>query len=819
MIKGLDIGSMDKLQKKNEMIVSVGLVIGAVLLSFLFFHETWFAGKSIQGIDGNFSIRAIQVEGLSEHGSAMRIPYYWLGQGRAIWLNTKIFFLQYLPLEWSLSFGMAVILISAHIGMYKLLRRLGLDRMSSCFGAVGFAWTPHFITLIYPAHVDSFCLVGYIPWFFYFIIGALDTDEKHIRGWGYAVGMGVVWGLMMNDDVQRGLYVSVAGAAYILFHLFPKLRRLRTEIPALSMSLGKILVAGILMVLIFSNALVAQFGGARVSGKVAGVSSEGDDIVAQKWEFATSFSLPPKELVNTFAYGYHGKVSGDQEHPYWGPKPFTQSSDSIGYFVLLFALAGVISGFKSSRDIRFFFFAGALALLLAFGNFMPGKPFFWLWYHLPMMDKMRVPAKFMSVAVFAFSVLSAFGLNALFKVVRDENKKIITRWFIGGGIVLVVGIFLILSTVSGEQNITKDALSRLGNAEFAKSAYHTTVGSSIRMTLFALLTVLLMVLAWFMRRNTVVLGLVGAGFIALGAYDLVSIDRFYYKAALIKPTEFYRQDGAIRFLKENASGYRVASSIKVMHSENMVPLALVANQGHYVTYLFPYFKVESMESTPRARVSGDYNQFFNKHLSGLPAAGSAGQLVQSLLNSQVDFWRMTNVKYVMTDGFMYGISRQPIPVFEIMRRHADLKLVHTTTGLGNRKIAIFEVKDIRPRFMFTDSSGIGHQRTSNNGGSVTVEEESLFRIKLSISVEEDSTLIWNSRFDEDWHIEVDGNPTTPFEVDDILTGIPIPAGAESVLFSYAPDTRMLQVSRIVLFCSLAICILLLLPFKRKGEAI
>ena len=200
------------------------------------------------------------------------------------------------------------------------------------------------------------------------------------------------------------------------------------------------------MVLVFANTLNSQFSGSRVKGKAVGVSEKPETAEAQKWAFSTSYSFPPKELINSFAYGYRGMLTGDPEHPYWGAKAFTQSSDSVGYFVLLFGIAGLFSQFKRSRFVRFFAVCAVLALLLAFGSYMPGKPLFWLWYHLPMMDKMRVPAKFMSVVTFSVSILAAFGLENLLTVIKEQNKKAIIRWFSFCGLILAIS--LIFCTVN-----------------------------------------------------------------------------------------------------------------------------------------------------------------------------------------------------------------------------------------------------------------------------------------------------------------------------------------------------------------------------------
>ena len=343
-------------------------------------------------------------------------------------------------------------------------------------------------------------------------------------------------------------------------------------------------------------------------------------------------------------------------------------------------------------------------------------------------------------------------------------------------------------------------LSRVGNPTLAKKAMDTVQESLVRTNLFALSVVLLLLVAWFKRSDTRYKNLVALGFVLLGAYDLISIDRFYYKRALFKPASFYRPDEAIQFIKKQEGSYRVASSLKIMHSEHMVPLALLANQGTYVTHLFPYFKIESLESIPRARVSLDYNSFFETHLSEFPPASSAAEVVHKLLAGQIDFWRLCNVRYVMTDGFLYGLSKAPVPVFQEFQKHPDLTLVATGSGVGGRKIAIFEVRDPLPRLALIP------EEASHVLESEILEpkllEEGYMHLRAAIDVSASSALVWNSRLDRNWKVQLDGERVHPFAVEGILTGISIPPGAHDLILEFDPDTRLMSLSRITLGTSI-----------------
>ena len=97
----------------------------------------------------------------------------------------------------------------------------------------------------------------------------------------------------------------------------------------------------------------------------------------EKWAFATSFSQHPLDLIDNFAYGFHGLISEDSENPYWGDRQgngeFKGNTTAVGFFVTVFALLGIIALFKKNGLVRFFALAGIVALLLSFGKYAPGK--------------------------------------------------------------------------------------------------------------------------------------------------------------------------------------------------------------------------------------------------------------------------------------------------------------------------------------------------------------------------------------------------------------------------------------------------------------
>ncbi len=773
-------------------------------LAFLFFWEVWFQGLSIQGIDDNYSMRLLLKRSMGAFSDSTWNPTYWLGFGGVRSVHTRMLFFSLFPEQWNLAVCLTFSMFSAMTGMYCFLRRYELGALPAVFGAAAYGFAPHFITLVYPCHIDTICQMAFTPWLFYFLS---HTFGRQASGWKTilaALTAGAFWGMVQNDDVQRGLYFSVFAAGYSLFLIVEQLKADEARMKSARGIAVRVVLVAVMFLSIFANNLVKQLGGARVKGKQAGVSESGAKVESEKWAFATGWSLNPKELADSLAPGYHGMTTGDPERPYWGERPIAHSNDSLGFFVVIFGLAGLAASFRTSGAVRFFALSALLATLLAFGGYMPGKPLFWLWYHLPMMDKMRAPVKFMSVTVFALSVLSAFGFRSLYLAVTEQNRKVLLAWLYGFGGLLAVGVFWLIGVSAGGNTIVEAAAPRVG-AQAAEAAQAGAVKAVTAMVCFALAGSGLSAAAVWGPKKQAVLRWLPVGFILLLLLDLVSIDRFYFKRSLFDPDAFYRGDDIISFLEQDTEPHRVCTTLKIMHQGRMAPLSLMANGGMYITHLFPYFGIESMDSIPRSRVPRDYSSFFEQHLSGFPQERAPLQIVEKLVDQQLDLWRLGNVKYVLTDGFLYGISQQPLQVFETLKAHPALELCHVGNDLSGRQTAVFRVKQFLPRAaVYSDADVLNSAYTA-----AEIVEQRPGYVRLKTSPAEASVLVWSSRFHKGWQAEAGGKDLEPFAVEGALTGLHIPAGPQEIELTFAPKSaaRKLSsfavVSGLVLLCAWA----------------
>lgn len=276
---------------------------------------------------------------------------------------------------------------------------------------------------------------------------------------GAALGHGLMEGF--DNGAIFSLYVAAFVVARSLFRAetFATPRRLLVGIleTASVACVSALIAAHILLTLIEGNI-----------SNVVGMGRD-EESKAARWEFATQWSLPPKEALRTIVPGLYG-YRMDTEHggQYWGtvgmhpawdsywsmPSPrdpnkrpnrelrFSGAGHYAGVLVVLvgvFAFVrslGVKGGIYSLAERRWvWFWAGStvLSLLLAFGRF---APFYQFIYSLPYFSTIRNPVKFLHPFSLGLVVLFAYGLEALWRGWVDKSPasslgptETISRWW------------------------------------------------------------------------------------------------------------------------------------------------------------------------------------------------------------------------------------------------------------------------------------------------------------------------------------------------------------------------------------------------------
>lgn len=201
------------------------------------------------------------------------------------------------------------------------------------------------------------------------------------------------------------------------------------------------------------------------------------------YAFASDFSLHPFQILSfVFPFFFGSPINGT----FWGKGNFWELNGYIGILPLIFAIIATI--FKKNRYVLIFFILGVFAILHAIGKYGFVFPFFY--YHIPGFDNFRVPARFLFIYAFSFSILAGIGASFLVNNFLNKIKYIVFKFsiLISAIFFFLIGTLLLLEPNNATVSIYEKYVLR---NSFAVGINHSVLYSQTRDDILILLTLFL----------------------------------------------------------------------------------------------------------------------------------------------------------------------------------------------------------------------------------------------------------------------------------------------------------------------------------------
>ncbi len=820
------------------------VVFGFILVVFLFLGNALQSDITLQGPDNSYGMIH------HRHLVLQKADAFWNNQ---IWLGDGLgkvpprlyfFLLKVAPDTQAVPLTYLITMILGMILLFAFLSELGLSFFPAVFGAISWGFTPHLISLMNGGHIGLAELLIWAPAVLLFM--ALGMRRKHPAWvqWMSLVISGVSWASLMMADPQRGFYLSVVAAVWFVYLLLSEnnislsLKSWKSVFQKKVVLHGlRVFVIGGVLLLAFAPNLKWWLGSDLMKGQQVGVTQQNDEA---KWKFASSYSQDPLELLDNLAFGYFGTITGSSKHPYWGRRAkigeFRGNATAIGFFTMMLMILGTAVYFRKRSEVAVFAVILGGAWLLSFGHFLPGKPFFWIFYKLPFMSKFRVPEKFTVVVSLLAVILAAYGLESLRELAlskAEEKKKQFKTLFIAtlvlSGIALVW--FLLLKLM--QNDMAYDLGKLLKNSSAGKLAASNAGWAVLRFLGFSAVLNLVTALLWKAPDGKKMVWVTFPILILFGIVDLWTINAPYKKQATVQVSKTYQEDGVLTYLNKTPLGTRVATSLKIPYRGEMRPYPTIGLRGYYLTYLFPYYNIESLDVTAVSRINPEYRNYFLKILEG----SNKGQVKtwNDLYAMNERLLQLSAVRYLLADAKIENIN---------------LELVEVARGLDGREHSIYEVKGSLPRLSFYANYLVETNRNKElsliadplvdfqslvvveNPGLKTRLDFSMTRmdvpvldarpgwIKTRLTVPTDGVLLHVARYNANWKAKIDGHEAPVFRANYLQQGVVIPAGTHEVELAYDPPSSGMTLTLILVLLGVGLTVFLALFYvvrEMKGK--
>jgi hypothetical protein len=286
----------------------------------------------------------------------------------------------------TLTFNLLFILhlVWAGLGAYQLSRAEGVGIGPALAAGIVFAASTKFATHISLGHIGLVSAVSWTPWV---LLAWRRVYESSIRNWGGKAALaGGVLGITFLADPRWLIPCALLTIAYSLHQILAGERRSSFFELAKRASVILIFALGLA-----ASLLLPLVELTRLSTRAVLASSEPE-----------IFSLRPVDLLGSIVLR-----SGE-------PEQFVY----LGVAALLLAIIGML---RMKSKGRFWTGAALLSLLLALGSSTP--IYGWVRSIIPGADLLRVPARYLFLAVFALAQLSAEGLEVLSSMVAAARTQ------------------------------------------------------------------------------------------------------------------------------------------------------------------------------------------------------------------------------------------------------------------------------------------------------------------------------------------------------------------------------------------------------------
>ena len=670
----------------------------------------------------------------------------------------------------------------AMVCFYLLMRVLGVDKWLSMIGAFAYAFSSYNAIIISVGHETKMLTMGYIP---AAIAGLyLIYKQKWLPGaalWGVTIAL-----MTMNNHFQVIYYYLFIFLSFGVVMLFIAVKEGKIKefviSSAIAIVVGLIGVGPSMPSLLTTQEYAKETmrgGGSELSTKEKKTNGGLDKEYAFRWSngIGETFCLMIPYLYGgssgepaDWAPKTNEAVGGKYEKLplYWGPQPFLSGPVYFGAIVCFLFILGVIV--VKSPHKWWIIAASFIGIMLSWGKNFEGINYF-LFDHLPMLNKFRTPSMALVIPQFLFPLLGIWGVNEIMKN-KEDKAAMLKSLKIAAGI--AAGLCVLLGVGGSMFFDFKGAGDAQMPAEIVKALQEDRASlamvSGIKSAAFILLAAGLL---WAFISDKIKPTVLVGGLALAIAIDLLPVAHTYlnennYEDAAAYDSIFEPREADKEIMRDKDPYYRVLDLSRDTYND--------AVQAYFHKCVGGYSpaKMEMYQDLIDRHMSHGFNsEVLNMLNTKYIIVGGQKSAPRPMPNPNAcgNAWFVDEVKWVNTaDEEINGLEAPGLG-----------DTVANTNGFHPKKTAIM-------RNTFSKDMG-NYVFGKDSAAAIKLTQYGLDELSFASSNSKDGLAVFSDiYYAAGWKAFVDGRETPIMKADYVLRAIKIPAGQHKIEFRFHPDS-------------------------------
>ena len=696
----------------------------------------------------------------------------------------------------------------AMLCFYILMRVLKVNRWLAIVGGIAYAFSSYNAIIIGVGHETKMLTMAYLPAAMAGLF--LVFKEKWLTG---AALLSVAMALIFTNNHFQVIYYS-----FIMFFCFGvgmlvvavkegrvKQFFISCAVAAAAVAIGVGPSMPSIMTTNEYSKETMRGGASELSGHDKKTSGGLDKEYAFRWSNGIGETFC---LMIPYLYGGASGESADkapktleatggnmEEAPlYWGPQPFVSGPVFFGAIVCFLFVLGIMV--VRSPNKWWIIVASAIFIVMSWGKNFEAINYF-LFDHLPMLNKFRTPSMSLVIPQFLFPLL---GIWAVQEVIDQKNnpdklwKDIKIAAGITAGLCLIVGVgssFFFNFTGGGDAQYPVEIVKFL-----KEDRASLAVSSGLKSAVYILIAAGLL---WAFIKDKIKIGILVGGLGLLIAVDMIPV--------------------AYDYLKD--SNYVEAGDYDNVFTPREVDRQILKDPD-------PYYRVLDLSTDHGDTYNNAWQAYFHKCIGGYHPAKM--EIYQDLIDRQLSrgfngqVLDMLNTKYIIVGRKGSAPGAMPNPdacgnawfVDEVKWANtADEEMdgLNAPT-LGDTTVmpgAFNAKKTAVMRTTFKDAMG-NYTFGKDSSAYVKLAKYGLDDISFTSNNSKDGLAVFSDiYYDKGWTATVDGKETPIMKADYVLRAIKIPAGQHTIAFNFHPAS-FYNARKVALVCSILLILLCLAAF-------